>query len=315
NKLTLANVANTGTVKNTTTLIGGTAADTITLAAAASSASIDLGAGSDTLALGNFNVAATVANIETITGGTGNDSITLSGPLTTAMSVDLGAGSSKLTLANASNTGAVSNVQTLVGGTGTDNVTLGTSIINGSVDLAAGSDTLQLANNTNRVSIANTETVLGGTGNDVIVLTGSNAGLVVGGGGMDFVTGNTTADQFVFDQNSAGNYSTVQNFSSAKGDKIALDTTGSATLGTDTYDLNGAALADGTTLKAVADAASRLAVPVLNGGHGAFVYQQDTGELYYSGNGSFAGGGTLVGVIDSSSGVAWTYNANSFITV
>ena len=39
NKLTLANVANTGTIKNVATLIGGTGADTITLGAAATNGS------------------------------------------------------------------------------------------------------------------------------------------------------------------------------------------------------------------------------------------------------------------------------------
>ena len=84
-KLTLANGANTGTVKNIETLIGGTGADTITLGAAATNASIDLGAGSDTLTFGNFTNTATVANTETITGGTGTDTITLATALTTAM--------------------------------------------------------------------------------------------------------------------------------------------------------------------------------------------------------------------------------------
>ena len=132
---------------------------------------------------------------------------------------------------------------------------------------------------------------------------------------MNFITGNSAADQFVLDQNSAGNYSTDLNFSTAKGDKIALDTTGSATLATNTYDLGGAALVDGTNLKAVADAATRLTINEATGGKGGFVYQQNTGELYYSNNGSFAGGGTLVGVIDSASNTPWVYSASSFTQV
>ena len=82
---------------NVETLIGGTGDDTITLGAAAASASIDLGAGNDTLTFGNFANSATVANVETITGGTGADTITLGTALTTAMSVDLGTGANKLT--------------------------------------------------------------------------------------------------------------------------------------------------------------------------------------------------------------------------
>ena len=49
---------------------------------ALSNASIDLGAGNDTLTFGNFTNTATVANVETITGGTGNDSVTLASALT-----------------------------------------------------------------------------------------------------------------------------------------------------------------------------------------------------------------------------------------
>ena len=145
----------------------------------------------------------------------------------------------------------------LIGGTGNDTITLGTAVINGSVDLGTGSDTLKLANFTNRVSVTNTETVLGGTGDDTVILTGSNASTVIGGGGMNFITGNAGADQFVLDQNSAGNISTILNFNTAKSDKIALDTSPS-TRDLNAYDLGGAALVDGTNLKAVADAAARL---------------------------------------------------------
>ena len=69
NTLTLDNGANTGTVNNVGTLIGGTGADTITLGTAAGNASINLGAGNDTLTFGNFTNTATVANTETIIGG------------------------------------------------------------------------------------------------------------------------------------------------------------------------------------------------------------------------------------------------------
>ena len=46
-KLTLGNAANTGTVSNAGTLIGGTGADAITLATALANGSVDLGAGKD----------------------------------------------------------------------------------------------------------------------------------------------------------------------------------------------------------------------------------------------------------------------------
>ena len=124
----------------------------------------------------------------------------------------------------------MSNVNTLIGGTGTDTITLGTSLLNGSLSLGASTDTLTLANGTNHVSVASTGTVQGGSGADTIVLTGAMSSMVIGGGGLNFITGNTAGDQFVLDQNSNGNNTTIMNFSSAKGDKIALDTTGSSIL-------------------------------------------------------------------------------------
>ncbi len=70
------------------------------------------------------------------------------------------------------------------------------------------------------------------------------------------------------------------NFSSAKGDKIALDTTGSSILTGNTYNLGGAALTVGVDLADVTNTAARLATTLSNGGNGAFVYEQDTGGLY-----------------------------------
>ncbi len=94
---------------------------------------------------------------------------------------------------------------------------------------------------------------------------------------MNFITGNTGADQFVLDQNSAGNSSTIKNFSAA--DQIALDTTGSSILTTNAYDLGGAGLVDGTNLVAVADATVKLGTNETGtGGKGGFLYQKDIGE-------------------------------------
>ena len=189
------------------------------------------------------------------------------------MSVDLGGGSNKLTLANTGNAGTVSNVATLIGGTGVNSIVLGGSMVNGSVDLGAGNDTLTLANLTNHVTVANTETVHGGSGNDTIVLQGSVAATVFGGGGMNFITGNSAADRFVFDQNSSGNTTTVMNFNAATGDTIALDTTGSSILAGNAYNLGGAALVLNHDLADVANTAARLSSTLANGGKGAFVYQ------------------------------------------
>jgi len=187
--------------------------------------------------------------------------------------------------------------------------------VNGSVDLGVGSDTLSLANFTNRVSIANTETVHGGSGNDTIILTGSVAATVIGGAGLNFITGNSAADQFVFDQNSYGNLTMLLNFGASKGDKIALDTTGSNTFSTNAYDLGGTGLILNKDLAGVANLTGRLATTLPNGGKGGIVYQQDTGELFYSANGSFIAGGTLIGIITTDSSKPWAFNASSFVQV
>jgi Ca2+-binding RTX toxin-like protein len=315
NSLALANGVNTGTVNDIGTLLGGSGSDTITLGTVAQNASIDLGAGNDRLTFGSFTNTATVANVETITGGSGNDTIALTSPLSASMSVDLGGGNNKLTLANGANTGTVNDVATLIGGSGNDTVTLGSAVVNGSADLGSGNNKLTLANLTNRVSVANTETIVGGSGNDTIFLTGSAAASVVGSRGMNFITGNSAGDQFVLDQASYGNVTTLMNFNSAKGDKIALDTTGSNTFLSNTYNLSGAALALGRDLADVGNAAARLATNLANGGKGGFVYEQDSGSLYYSANGSFTGGGTLIGVVTTNGSTPWTFNANSFVQV
>jgi Calpain family cysteine protease len=314
NTLILATGTNSATVANTQTIIGGTGNDTITLSTAAVNTHVDLGAGNDKLILGNFTNIVSIANVETIVGGSGNDTVTLTTPLTPGMSVDLGGGNNTLTLA-AGGSGTIANVNNLIGSSGADVVTMATSLVNGSVDLGGGNNILTLANGTNSVTVANAQSVIGGSGNDTIVLRGNLASMVMGGGGMNFITGDTAADEFVFDQNSSGSLTTLMNFGVAKGDKIALDTTGSSTLGHNTYDLGGAALKLNTDLADVANTGARLATRLANGGKGGFVYEQDNGHLYYSSNGSFATGGTMIGVITTDGVHPWAFNANSFVQV
>ena len=199
---------------------------------------------------------------------------------------------------SSSNTGTVSNVNTLVGGSGADTITLNTAVTNGSIDLGAGNDTLTFANGSNAATLANVETAIGGTGSDTFVLTGTTASTVIGGGGINFITGNSGADTFVFDQNGTGN-STIMNFSAARGDLIGLDTTGSSTLTNNPFDLGGVSLTNSVDIAMVADNAALLAKTLSNGSKGGFAYEQDTGGLYYSGTGHFSGGGTLVGIVTS----------------
>ena len=177
-----------------TPIIGGPGNDTIILPSAVTNASIDLGAGNDTLAFANGTNSATVANTETIIGGTGNDTITLATAAANA-SVDLGAGSDKLTLANATNSATVANVETLVGGTGNDAITLGSVLTAAmSVDLGAGSNRLTLAAGVNTGTVSNVTTLVGGAGNDAIALgtAAANASIDLGAGGDKLTLANAT---------------------------------------------------------------------------------------------------------------------------
>ena len=131
---------------------------------------------------------------------------------------------------------------------------------------------------------------------------------------MNFITGNSGADTFVFDQNGTGT-STIMNFSAARGDLIGLDTTGSSTLTNNPYDLGGAALTNSVDIAMVANSTALLATTLSNGGNGGFVYEQDTGGLYYNSTGNFSGGGTLVGIVTTNGTTPWTYDTTKFIQV
>ena len=193
-------------------------------------------------------------------------------------------------------------------------MTLGAAVSGGSVDLGANNDTLRLANGTNSVSVTNTETVLGGTGGDTITLTGSNNTLVDGGAGINFIKGNAGANEYVLDQNGTGDYSKIMNFGAGSGDMIALDTTGDGTRGINAYDIGGAALTS-ADLTSVADNAALLTTTLSNNGKGGFAYEVDNGHLYYSNTGSFAGGGTLIGIITTDGTAAWTFDSTKFTQV
>ena len=69
------------------------------------------------------------------------------------------------------------------------------------------------------------------------------------------------------------------------------------------------------SITSVSDYDTLLATTLANGGDGAFVYQQDEGNLYYSADGDFSGGGTLVAVINAAGGTPWTYDIAGFMLV
>ena len=81
---------------------GGTAADAVTMATSLTAGSVNLGAGSDSLALADGGNTVTVSNVEQVSGGSGADAVTL-GAAVTGATITLGAGNDALTLANGTN--------------------------------------------------------------------------------------------------------------------------------------------------------------------------------------------------------------------
>ena len=253
-----------------------------------------------------------MANVETLVGGTGNDTITYT-TLVSKGSINLGDGTDTLTFGDFTNTATVSDVESIIGGSAARYHDVLARSRPRQIDLDDGNDTLTLGNFANTVTVVNVETIIGGTDADTITVSGSGAAMVRGGGGIDIVSGGSGADTFVFDKKVAGSYMVVQNMGTGA-DKIGLDTDNSSTLTTNAYDTTGA-LTNGGNITSVADNATLLPTIASTGGKGGFVYQQDTGELYFSANGNFTGGGTLVGVITTNGSTPWTYDFTKFIDV
>src|SRR5947209_4011676 len=103
--VTLGNTAQNATFTTVDTLTSGTGADTIAFTGVLSNASVDMGAGNDTLTLGASGNTVTLANTETVTGGASDDTITLSTALASGNQFDLAGGNNTLVLANVANTG------------------------------------------------------------------------------------------------------------------------------------------------------------------------------------------------------------------
>ncbi|WP_372623260.1 right-handed parallel beta-helix repeat-containing protein [Falsiroseomonas sp.] len=160
---------NTLTASNVEVIIGGKAADAVTLGTAG--VRVDLRDGADRLVLssaGPNNIA--VLNVETIQGGAADDLVRL---LTAAngASVELGGGTDRVRLfADGANTLTVHDVELVFGGKLGDRVTVATSGP-AMLDGAAGDDTL-----------------IGGGGADRIF----------GGAGADEMTGGAERDRFFF---------------------------------------------------------------------------------------------------------------------
>ncbi len=230
---------------------------------------------------------------ETLTGGSAADTITL-GSQALNSSIDLGVGSDTLNFGSFANTATVSNVETITAtGTNVDTITLGTALVGGSIDLGAGVDTVNLANGTNTVTISNVESITGGSGVDTITVSGTTGATIRGGGGADVVTGGTGADTFVFDHANGTDTMKINNMGTGS-DTIALDNNAFSV---------GGPLSNGVNISSGTDATASSPL-----GQAGFFYDTDDGKLYYSANGDFSGGGTLVGTITTNGSTAWTFD-------
>src|SRR5216684_3034768 len=94
--ITLGNNPNTLTLNTVDLVIGGTASDLVTMSGDLTGATIDLGAGTDTLQLFAGTNSLTAINIESIRGSTAADVLTLNGAVSGTTTVDLGSGNDTL---------------------------------------------------------------------------------------------------------------------------------------------------------------------------------------------------------------------------
>jgi len=267
-----------------------TAAEALTvLSTAAGTITVDLGAGTDTVVLGNtFTYTISASNVETITGNAGNDVVVGTTGIGT---FDGGAGSDTYTFAAADLTITVANVEGITGIAGTsETVTLlsansstismtnvnnivgstGNDLVSDTVSASvnenfvisggSGDDTLILSI-TQTGTLTSSVSVFGGAGNDTVTVTDSyTAGAYVhflnGGAGADTITGTTGVD--VVQISIANDLQATTTFSLA--DYVVGAASGSAGFNTagDYIDLSGGSLtsANGTTLNVLASTGS-----------------------------------------------------------
>jgi hypothetical protein len=285
-------------------------------------------------------------NIQNLTGGTGADSFTfttgaLAGNIDGAGGIDTltGDNTGRTFTVNAANGGTVvgllggsfSNVENLTGGTGADSFVFTTGTLSGNVDGGAGTDTLTGDNtgrtytvigpNTGGISggliggFSNVENLTGGTSGDSFVfVTGTLAGNVDGGGGINSLTGDGGGRAFTINATNGGTvggllggtFANIQNLTGGAGADSFLfvspgTLTGSIDAGGGTDTLTG----DGGGRTFIVNAANGgtvggllggtfSAVENLAGGTGADAFVFTTGTL--SGNVDGAGGtDTLAG--------------------
>jgi len=151
------------------TFTGSAGDDVVTLGAAQSGGTFDLGGGNDTLMLAGGTNTLTVSNVETVTGGAGNDAITVTG--TVGATINGGAGNDAIT-----------------GGAGNDTVDYSGAAAAVTVNLTTGTATDGLGGTD---ALSGIEIVKGSSFNDTLT----------GGGGNDTLSGGAGTDVAVFSGN------------------------------------------------------------------------------------------------------------------
>ncbi len=161
---------------STLTTLTGSADDYLAIGPGVAAHPIDLGAGNDTIILGQAGgYTLNLANVENVLGSSGNDFLTLSHDAS-GLSIDLGAGSDNLNLANGVNSISVHNVENIFGsdfsGSSDDMLTLLNDVSGVSVNLANGNNTLNLAAGANSlVDVFNVQHINGTASDDVLTIT------------------------------------------------------------------------------------------------------------------------------------------------
>jgi len=335
---------------NVEKLVGGGSDDVLTVYNRAVGMEFDLGDGNDKLILNNSSSnTITVSNIETVIGNSGADTVTF-GTVVTNGSVQLGYGHDTVILADGNNLLSVNGVQTIWGGTGNDTITstgfaditmhggAGNDVLSGNDwddtlygddgdDIlkgndgedrlygGAGNDTLYGGSDEDVLSGGDgNDTLYGGddddvlygdAGNDVLYGGGGNDRLV-GGSGVNTVSGGDERDYFTFTSATSGDRMIITDMTDD--DRIELDTNRSSMFTGNAYQLS-QALQDNVNIKDVNNANAMSKVDFHQAG---FVYQQDTGNLYYDADGDFSSGSILIGTISTANGCAWDYDFNNF---
>lgn len=123
--------------------------------------------------------------------------------------------------------------------------------------------------------------VTGGAGHDDLY-GGADNDRLWGNGGLDHLTGDAGADRFNF-LNASGGLDTITDFSQAEGDKLVMDPSG---------------FGGGLTAGAL-DPSRLVADGAVDQAFGQFLYKSATGRLIWDADGTGAGRGYLIAVVQN----------------